>query len=424
MLDNISNVAIERTLLKALYTQPENIYTVTDVLGTTSNHFLDDNNRAAYEVLLKLYDQGKEFSEFNFITILGNKIGKAQANTHLVKILSAMPTTKPVDVAYSIIDQSAKRRIYMLGEMLRKKAASVESHQDILSDIDKEIREITQEATTHGAKSLSKIVENFYTSIQQKINPLEFTTFSTGIKEFDDVLKGGFVPGQFTVLAARPSMGKTMLATQLAMNFAKQNIACAIFSLEMTQNELMMRLINQMAGKDVVGSKEDILDNADMVNAMLDLHSLPIHIDDAGRLDLITLKTKARRLIKNENVKVIVIDYLQLMTGPQHQSREREVAELSKGLKSMAKELEVPIICLAQLNRGVEQRESKIPVLSDLRESGAIEQDADVVVFIHRKKYYDDSADNKAQIIFAKNRTAGITANVGLEYDKTCGLFK
>jgi replicative DNA helicase len=424
MWDNLNNVSIERILLKALYTQPESIYDVIDVLGSTPTHFLDDNNRAAYTALLKLYDLGKEFSDYNLVSELGEVVGRTQATTHLVKIMSAMPTTKPLEVAYSIVDQSAKRRIYLLGDSLKKKAVGNESHQDIIASVDTEIREITQEVTTHGAKSVASIVEQFYGSIQKKINPLELTMHSSGIQEFDTMLKGGFIGGQFIILAARPSMGKSMLATQIALSMARQQIPTAIFSLEMTQTELLLRLLNQNAERDVVGDRETLLGNEAIIDSMLDMHNIPLHIDDSGRLDLITLKTKARRLIKNEDVKMIFIDYLQLMTGPQNNSREREVAELSVGLKRLAKELDIPIMCLAQLNRDVEKRDKKIPALSDLRESGSIEQDADVVMFIHRKKYYDENSDDTAQVIFAKNRSTGLTGTIRMVYDKDCGIFR
>lgn len=424
MWDNLTNISIEKTLLKSIYSQPEILGDVTDILGTTNAHFYDDNNRATYKVLLQLYEAGKEINEYNVINKLAVEIGKTQATTHLVKLMSSFGTNQPIETAYQVVEQSVKRRIYLLGDRLRKQAVSTSSHLDILNEIDQELKNINQESTANSSKAVGKIVEQFYKSIQSKVNPLELTTFETGYKEFDKMLKGGFVGGQLIIIAGRPSMGKSMLTTNLALRMAQQDMPVVIFSLEMTQNELLMRIVNQYAEKDVIGDRDNLLDNEQFVNTMLDIHSLPLFIDDAGRLDLITLKTKARRLIKQHGIKAIFIDYLQLMTGPQHQSREREVAELSKGLKMLAKELEIPIICLAQLNRSVETRQSKIPALSDLRESGSIEQDADVVIFIHRKKYYDERADDQADIIFAKNRSAGLTGTVKLLFDNKSGAFR
>lgn len=262
---------------------------------------------------------------------------------------------------------------------------------------------------------------------------------STGLIDMDRAL-GGLHPSDLLILAGRPSMGKTALATNIAFNAAKGGVPVAFFSLEMSSTQLAMRLLGQETGVSSDRIRRGAIDHHHFpafVELARDLHHLPLFIDDTPALSIGGLLTRARRLKRKEKIGLIVIDYLQLLSsGRSHyENRVQELSEITRGLKALAKELNVPVLALSQLSRAVEQREDKRPQLADLRESGSIEQDADVVMFVYREEYYESrkkplegsekmaswqknmtEMSNKAEVIIAKQRHGPI-ATIALHFD-------
>jgi replicative DNA helicase len=259
------------------------------------------------------------------------------------------------------------------------------------------------------AKETMKIIEELYEKKQM------ITGVPSGFRDLD-AITSGFQPSNLVVVAARPGMGKTALCLNIAQNVAVQaGIPVAFFSLEMGRHELAMRMICSEAHVEASKLRRGFVSQHDLnhiVKAVSKLSQAPIYIDDSGGLTSLELRAKARRLQKDKKIGMLIIDYLQLMSGSgrgNSDNRVQEISEISRGLKSLAKELNIPILALSQLNRGVEGRNDKRPQLSDLRESGAIEQDADIVLFIHREEMYlkNETPDEKkgtAEIIIGKHR--------------------
>ncbi|TDU22456.1 primary replicative DNA helicase [Panacagrimonas perspica] len=278
-----------------------------------------------------------------------------------------------------------------------------------------------------GAKAKSDyfrmpaVLDQVFERIQSvRDNPGGAAGLPSGFKEFDRATSG-LGPGDLMILAARPSMGKTSLAMNIAENVAiDRKIGVAVFSMEMSAEQLGLRVLSSRSGVALKNLRDGNLGDAEMdalVWAMGRLRESPLFIDEAGGLSPMDLRAKARRLKQRENIGLMVVDYIQLMQVPgKGDNRVQEVSEISRQLKSLAKELAIPIIALSQLNRGLENRDNKRPRMSDLRESGGIEQDADLVVFIYRDWVYDKTKDEReAEIIIAKQRN-GPLATIPLSF--------
>ncbi|MHB8841231.1 MAG: replicative DNA helicase, partial [Candidatus Aquicultor sp.] len=275
---------------------------------------------------------------------------------------------------------------------------------------------------TEGFEMVEKLYEN----------KEQITGVTTGYVDMDKLLTG-FHPGDLAIIAARPAMGKTALALNMATEIGKKEIPVAIFSLEMSRHQLAQRMMCSEARIDSHRLRTGHLRDEDwskLSGAVGRLAEKPIYIDDTPSIGILEVRAKARRLFARHSAGVVIVDYLQLMQSYRRvENRQQEIAEISRGLKILAKELEVPVIALSQLSRAVEQRSDKKPQLSDLRESGAIEQDADIVMFIHRNMYgnYDDmnAAEERAaaEVIVAKHRN-GPTGVVPLYFNEHCTRFE
>lgn len=262
---------------------------------------------------------------------------------------------------------------------------------------------------------------NLETLDQRQKNRGALTGVPTGFKALDSILSG-FQNTDFIILAARPSMGKTALALNFALSAAKANIGVAVFSLEMGAEQLSMRMLCSEARVNASALRSGFfsMDDWDKLTEISDRFvDMPVYIDDTSTPTIMDIYTKCRRLKLDKDIGLIIIDYIQLMEGNDKMDRHLQIAKISRALKGLAKDLNVPIVALAQLNRTVESRDNKRPRLSDLRESGALEQDADVVLFIYRDEVYNKSPDNpnkgKAEVIVAKHRN-GATGAVGLHF--------
>ena len=297
------------------------------------------------------------------------------------------------------------------------KALSLEDKspaKNVLEKAEKELFEISQGGLRNSLTALEDIMSETVQTIMKRVqNRGELSGVTTGFTDLNSLL-GGFQKSDLVLLAARPSMGKTALAVNLAVNAAKAGKKVAMFSLEMSKTQIGQRILAAFAQMNLSSLFKGVLEGTDLVNlitASNELSNYNLHIDDTAAISLIELKAKLRRLKMEEGLDLVVIDYLQLMTtGERIENRVQEISQISRGLKAIAKELDVPVLALSQLSRALEQRPDKRPKLSDLRESGAIEQDADIVMFLYRDYVYNKETENPnlAEVIVSKHRNGPI----------------
>ena len=393
---------------------------------------------------------------------------------YLARLAQAAETIiNAVDYAREINDLALKRSLIRIGEGVVLRAhdkAREESGQVQIEAVEQELYQLAETGEVRGEftafnRVLVKAVGLIETAVRKKE---QVTGVPTGLAGLDEKL-GGLQPSDLLVLAARPSMGKTALALTIAANAARaaqapgydpaakhRNYVVGFFSLEMSQEQLATRLLSAEAGISSDELRLGRIPDGDfhrVVRAAQELSEVPLFIDDTPALSIAALRTRARRLKRQQGLSLIVVDYLQLVRGPgsnQQQNRVQEVSEVSQGLKAIAKELSVPVVALSQLSRAVESRDDKRPMLSDLRDSGSIEQDADIVMFIFREDYYlqrsepkqrlDQSVEryqealmrwkarceeihNRAEVIIAKQRNGPI-GTIHLQFDPSFGQFR
>ena len=292
---------------------------------------------------------------------------------------------------------------------------------DFINDVEANFFKLTSQTKLGGLTDIKAVLKENLKSIEQKVNPGDLNGLSTGFKRLDDKLLG-MQPGQLIIIAARPAMGKTSFVLNIAVNSIKRSsLPVAFFSLEMLAPELSGRILASEAGIDSKLLRTKNFQPHDMqklMSAVKTISNLPIKINDAGDINVLDIKSQCRKLKSEQGLGLIIIDYLQLMGSHTGNSNPVErTTEISRGLKNLAKELGCPVIALSQLNRSAASRENKRPMLNDLRDSGAIEQDADVVMLIHREEYYNPETSEKGigEIIVAKNR-AGEPGTVKLAW--------
>jgi replicative DNA helicase len=327
-----------------------------------------------------------------------------------------------------IEDQASAANVYhyakivkdksILRDIIKTAGAVVETGTNFVGNVSEFIQEVesnffklTQQSKTGGLRGIkSFLMQNLKELADTNRKKGEISGAPTGFKHLDKRLLG-LQPGQLVVLAARPAMGKTAFVLNISLNVAKATkLPVAFFSLEMLANELTMRILSSEAGVDSRRLKtKDYLESdlQQITRAVQELSELPLHIDDSPDLNLLTIRSQCRKIKAEAGLGLVVIDYLQLMQPHTNAiSREQQISEISRGLKNLAKELECPIMALSQLNRGVESRPDKRPIVSDLRESGSIEQDADIVMLLYRDEVYNKDSKEKgiAEVIVGKNR--------------------
>lgn len=344
--------------------------------------------------------------------------------TYLAQLTSEVVTTLNIEYYLKIIkDKSILRKLIEGGtETVDLAFEDNENVSTVLEFAEKRLFDITQNATNKGLVELQKILNDSYHDMEEKsMNPNALTGITTGFADLDNKLSG-LQKSDLVLIAARPSMGKTALMVNIAVNAALRGKAkVAMFSLEMSENQLGQRMISSMSHVDlqkIISAKLDTEEWTKVTNGISVLGSLEIFIDDTAGISPMELKAKARRLKAKDGLDLIVIDYLQLMQmGYRTDNRQQEISEISRNLKAIAKELEIPVVALSQLSRAPELRGDKRPILSDLRESGAIEQDADVVMFLYRDEYYNSDTEkrNIGEVIIAKHRN-GPTGVVELAF--------
>ncbi|MDO5402649.1 MAG: replicative DNA helicase [Eubacteriales bacterium] len=334
------------------------------------------------------------------------------------ELLSSVPTSANIRQYASIVkDKAVLRNIIRVNDKIANDCyAGKEKTEDILADTEKQIFELVKNKGNHEYNPIDKVVLEALDKISSAAkNRGAVTGVPTGFKDLDTYLSG-LQPSDFILVAARPSMGKTAFVLNVAENVAiKQGITTAVFSLEMSDVQLVNRMLSLESSVDADKIRKGRLDSNDwgkLIEGADSIASSQLIIDDTPGISIAELRSKCRKYKMENNLGLVIIDYLQLMSGSgkSTDSRQQEISDISRSLKALARELDVPVVTLSQLSRAVEQRPDHRPMLSDLRESGAIEQDADVVMFLYRDDYYNKDTEIKgiAEIIIAKQRNGPI----------------
>ena len=391
--------------------------------------FYKEGHRAVWRGMSRLRARGEPV---DLVTLSENLRAEGVLDTlgghsYLVGLAESTPTAAYAEHYARIVAEKAtlRRLIQAAGEVMKSAYEETGSLDEILDGAGRKVLEVTRDDKRHDFRVMHDLVADTFERIQKLYEHRENPSgISTGFHEMDRMI-GSLEPGSLSIIAARPSMGKTAFALTVGQNVAlRSKHAVAIFSLEMPGIQLVTRMLCSEARIDMSRLRQGDLNDRDfarLVDAAGRVAEAPIYIDDSPDLNLLELRARARRLQSKHPLGLIIIDYLQLMSGSlsgrNGENRQQEIAAISRGLKSLARELEMPIIALSQLSRAVEARPNKRPMLSDLRESGSIEQDADLVMFIYRDEYYNAHSEKAgiAELIIGKQRN-GPTGMVELQF--------
>lgn len=408
------SIESEQCVLGAIILEGETLITVAEVLE--KNDFYLDSHEAIYECMLELSEESNPIDLITISEKLRNKglLEEVGGINYLTNTTSMIPTTSNVKTYADIVKKKSilRKLIKASNEIINIGYDGGEDIEDILNFAEKKIFDISQEKVSEDLKPIDQVLTQVYSIIEDVYNSgAELTGLDTGFKEINQKL-GGLHKSDLVLVAARPGMGKTAFALNLVLNAAlKAKASVAVFSLEMSKEQLVQRLLSSQSNVNLSNiSKAKIADNEwkKLMDGMKVLSSTKIHIDDTPGIKMSEIRSKCRKLKLEKGLDMIMIDYLQLMEGDgKAESRQQEVAKISRALKILAKEMNCPVVALSQLSRNTESGKDHTPKLSDLRDSGAIEQDADIVMFIYREEYYEKmEAKNKnlAKIIIAKNR--------------------
>lgn len=427
------NIEAEQSVLGAMLISREAIDKAGEIL--TEDDFYRQDDRIIFSAIMDLHSRN-EAVDLVTVTEELRKMGKLDAigGTATITALSnAVPTAANVVYHAKIVEEKALRR-QLINAATEVVAEGYEEDEDIAQTIDQAEQKILAVANRKHANGVTKIkdvVKSAMARIEELYDSKEaYTGLPTGFTDFDK-MTSGLQPSDLIIVAARPSMGKSSLVLNIAEHVAlKGGKSVAFFSLEMSKEQLVQRLLCSQAQIDASRLRIGQLQENEWPNLVMaadKLSNAKIMLDDTPGMTALEMRSKARRW-KNENgLDLIIVDYLQLMQGSSKRSsdnRQQEMSEISRSLKGLARELNVPVIALSQLSRSVEQRTSKRPMLSDLRESGALEQDADIVCFIYRDDYYNPDTDQKnvAELIVAKHRN-GAVGTIPLYFRKDITRF-
>ncbi|MBQ2432190.1 MAG: replicative DNA helicase [Peptococcaceae bacterium] len=421
----------EQAVLAAMFNDKDAILEVIPLLRETD--FYRHDHGVLYATMRSMNEQGVPI-DLVTITAQLDKDGnleKAGGITYVAQIANSIGSASNIVHYANIVKEKAVLRdlISISGNIANRSYDDAEDTEKILDDAERMVLEISQKRARSGLTPVSEVIDNTLTTLEILSQKKEgLTGVTSGFIDLDR-MTSGWQKSDFIILAARPAMGKTAFALNMAQNAAmatKEPVA--IFSLEMSKEQLVNRMISSMAEIDQQTLRNGRIYGEDwvrLVNAIAPLAEAPVFIDDTPAISVREVRAKARRLKAEHGLAMIIIDYLQLMgsTG-RIESRQQEVSQISRSLKALARELDVPIIALSQLSRSVEQGTEKKPSLSHLRESGSLEQDADIVMFIYRDEYYNEDSDKKgqAEIIIAKHRN-GATGSVDLSFRKEFTKF-
>jgi replicative DNA helicase len=408
-----NDIAAEQSVLGAMLLSKDAIADVVEVLR--EGDFYRPAHAVVYAAILDLYGRGEPADAVTVAADLARtgEIGRVGGAPYLHTLVSMVPTAANAGYYGRIVrEQAILRRLVEAGTRIVSMGYTGTGDVDQMVDrAQAEVYDVTDRRTSEDYAPLSDIMGDALNEIEAISNRGgEMVGVPTGFTELDK-LTNGLHPGQLIIVAARPAIGKSTLGVDIARAASiKHGLASVIFSLEMSRNEIVMRLLSAEAQVPLHHMRSGTMSDADwskLASKMGVVSEAPLFIDDSPNMTLMEIRAKCRRLKQRHDLRLVVVDYLQLMTsGKRVESRQQEVSEFSRSLKLLAKELGVPVIAISQLNRGPEQRVDKKPMLSDLRESGSLEQDADMVVLLHREDAYERESPRagEADFIVAKHR--------------------
>ena len=417
------DIEAEQAVIGSMLTDKDAVMSAVEKLN--ENSFYRDDNKAIFEAIVNLYNRAEPIDIVTVkdeLTSMGlfEKVGGLE---YLVMLPDKVPTTANVEKYIKIVEEKATLRslIKTANEIIDLGYDQTEDVEDIMASSEKKIFDIIQKNNQKSYTPIKDVLIESFTKLEELYNQkTRITGVPTGFIELD-YKTAGLHGSDLVLIAARPAMGKTAFALNIAANAAlRANTPVAIFNLEMSKDQLVDRILCMEAMVDSNKVRTGKLEEDDwskLAGVVGPLSDSNIYIDDTPGISIMEIRTKCRKLKMEKNIGLIVIDYIQLIqgSGKRNSSREQEISEISRSLKILAKELNVPVIALSQLSRAVEQRPDHRPMLSDLRESGAIEQDADIVMFLYRDDYYNKDSEEKdiSEVIIAKHR-GGSTGTVKL----------
>ena len=417
------DIDAEQAVIGSMLTDKDAVVDAIEVLKP--DDFYRQDNKTIYEAIVNLYNRAEPI---DIITVKSEltSLGKLEAVgglEYIAVLPDKVPTTANVEKYIKIVEEKSilRRLIRASNELIDLGYSETEEVDTIIGQAEKKVFEISQKKNQKGYTPIKDILVESFAEIEKLYNQKEpITGIPTGFADLD-YKTAGLHNSDLVLVAARPAMGKSAFALNIATNAAVQaKVPTVIFNLEMSKSQLVSRILCSEAMVDSNKIRTGKIEEDDWVKlatALGPLSEAPIYIDDTPGITVTEIRAKCRKLKMEKNIGLIVIDYLQLIqgSGKRNSSREQEISEISRSLKILAKELDVPVIALSQLSRAAEQRADHRPMLSDLRESGAIEQDADIVMFLYRDDYYNPDSEKKniAEVIMAKHR-AGSTGTVEL----------
>ena len=429
------DLVAEQSVLGAVFISPETMTSLADEL--TPDDFYKPANKIVFKTMLSLLEKGEPIDATTMVSALTNQgdISNIGGVTYVVELVNSTPTSKNVEHYAKLVKEKAMLRkvIADLSESLSSAYQGDVSISDIISKTEKSMLNISNQNTGTGFRNVADILDTHMQIVETRSQTDGFVTgLSTGFVGLDKITTG-LHEGNLIILAARPAMGKTALALNIAKHVATmERKPAVIFSLEMGAEELIERMVaseGMIPGYHLKTGNLSTDEWKRLVHAQSNLYDVPIFVDDTAGIRISEIRSKARKLSQEMGgLGIIIIDYLQLITGSKRENRQQIVSEISRELKILAKDLRVPVIALSQLSRSVEQRQDKRPMLSDLRESGSIEQDADIVAFLYREAYYQkeqadsQEANNVTELILEKNRH-GSLGTVKLYFHKEYTKF-
>jgi replicative DNA helicase len=429
------DLVAEQSVLGAVFISPDSIITLADVL--TPDDFYKPANKIVFKTMLSLLEKGEPIDATTMVSALTNQgdISNIGGINYVVELVNSTPTSKNVEHYAKLVKEKASLRkvIAELSESLSSAYQGDISINEIIEKTEKSILDISNQNVGNGFRNVADIIDTHMQIVEKRSETDGVVTgLSTGFVGLDKITTG-LHEDNLIILAARPAMGKTALALDIAKHIAtKENKPAIIYSLEMGAEDLIERMIASEGTVPAYHLKTGNLNTDEwkrVIQAQKILYDAPIFVDDTAGIRISEIRANARKLSQEMgNLGVIVIDYLQLITGSKGENRQQVVSEISRELKILAKDLKVPVIALSQLSRAVEQRQDKRPMLADLRESGSIEQDADIVAFLYREAYYQkeqadsQEANNVTELILEKNRH-GSLGTVKLYFHKEYTKF-
>ncbi|MCS4487951.1 replicative DNA helicase [Streptococcus sciuri] len=426
----------EQSVLGAIFLSPDKLITVREFI--TSEDFYKYSHQIIFRAMVTLSDRNDVIDVTTVRGILDSQgdLQNIGGLAYIVEVVNSVPTSANAEFYAKIVAEKAMLRniISKLTDTVNLAYEGTIESEEVIADAEKALVDINERNSRSGFRRISDVLKINYENLEVRSKQTsDITGLPTGFRDLDRITTG-LHPDQLIILAARPGVGKTAFALNVAQNVGtKQNQPVAIFSLEMSAEDLVNRFLASEGMVDARNLRTGRLTEQEWTNITIAQGALadaPIYIDDTATIKVTEIRAKAHKLAKEtDGLGLIVIDYLQLITGTRPENRQQEVSEISRQLKILAKELRVPVIALSQLSRSVEQRQDKRPILSDIRDSGSIEQDADIVAFLYREDYYrregndTEVVDDKVvEVILEKNR-AGARGTVKLMFQKEYNKF-